>query len=115
MRACSHIPENQVIKAGIQKKVFELINRWDKEQIDFLITLCEQNSYTFHKQGTDQVAAIVLENLKEIFPIHKVVEQQEVGDHHILKTNKTGKTGHPMEISSVRGVCPPWMDLGPSV
>jgi glutamate carboxypeptidase len=91
MRACSHIPENQVIKGSIQKKVFELINRRDQEQLDFLITLCEQNSYTFNKQGTDHVAAIILENLKEIFPIHKVVEQQEVGDHHILKTKKAGK------------------------
>jgi glutamate carboxypeptidase len=91
MSAYSHIPENQVVKAGIQNKVFELSARWDKEQLDFLIALCDQNSYTFNKKGTDHVATIILENLKEIFPIHKVFEQKEVGDHHILKTTNTDR------------------------
>jgi glutamate carboxypeptidase len=92
MRICSYISDNQLMTASIQKKVLELINKWEKEQLDFLITLCEQNSYTFHKQGTDRVAAMILENLEGIFPVHKVVRQQEVGDHHILKTKETGKS-----------------------
>ncbi len=75
-----------------QKKVLELIESWEKEQLDFLITLCEQNSYTFYKQGTDRVAAMILENLEEVFPVHDVYKQQDVGDHHILKTKKTGKS-----------------------
>ena len=77
---------------SIHKKVLELIKRWEKEQFDFLVTLCEQNSYTFHKQGTDYVAAMILENLGGVLPVHNVVEQQDVGDHHILKTKKTGKS-----------------------
>jgi glutamate carboxypeptidase len=80
------------MKASIHKKLLELIDRWEKEQFDFLITLCEQNSYTFHKQGTDRVAAMILENLEGMLPVHKVVKQQDVGDHHILKTKKTGKS-----------------------
>jgi glutamate carboxypeptidase len=78
--------------ASIHKKVLELTHRWEKEQFDFLITLCEQNSYTFHKQGTDRVAAMILEKLEGLLPIHNVFKQQDVGDHHILKTKKTGKS-----------------------
>ncbi|MDH4219058.1 MAG: M20/M25/M40 family metallo-hydrolase [Candidatus Aminicenantes bacterium] len=77
--------------SDIQKNVLELIDRWEKEQLDFLITLCEQNSYTFHKQGTDRVTTMILEKVEGIFPFHKIVNQREVGDHHILKTKKTGK------------------------
>lgn len=77
---------------SIHRKVLELINRWEKEQVDFLITLCEQNSYTFYKQGTDRVASLILENLEGMLPIHNLVEQQDVGNHHILKTKKKGKS-----------------------
>jgi glutamate carboxypeptidase len=75
----------------IQTRVLDLIDSWEKEQLDFLIALCEQNSYTFHKQGTDCVAAMILEKLEGIFPIHSVIQQSDIGNHHILKTGNSGK------------------------
>lgn len=75
--------------AEIKKKLLDLIDRWSKEQLDFLITLCNQNSYTFHKKGTDRVANFILDKLEGIFPIYQKVEQKKTGDHHILnKSNK---------------------------
>jgi glutamate carboxypeptidase len=76
----------------IQNKILGLIDRWEKEQIDFLITLCEQNSHSFNKQGTDRVASLILENLGGIFPVHRSIRRQEVGDHHILKTKRAGRS-----------------------
>lgn len=75
----------------MKEKVTALINAWEEEQLDFLISLCEQNSYTFNKRGTDRVSALILDRLENVFPIHKVVEQEAVGNHHILKTQNSGK------------------------
>ncbi|MBN1222933.1 MAG: M20/M25/M40 family metallo-hydrolase [Candidatus Aminicenantes bacterium] len=75
----------------IRTHVLDLIEAWEEEQLDFLIALCNQNSYTFHKKGTDRVAAMILEKLYDVFPIHQKIEQSEVGDHHILKTGTSGK------------------------
>jgi glutamate carboxypeptidase len=74
-----------------QSRILDLIEGWKEEQLDFLIALCEQNSYTFHKQGTDHVTAMILEQLKNVFSTHRIVEQTEVGDHHLLKTRDEGK------------------------
>lgn len=73
-------------------KVLELIHGWEEEQLEFLITLCEQNSYTFHKQGSDRVSALICEKIEDIFPIHRVFDQKEVGNLHILKTREKGKS-----------------------
>ncbi len=76
----------------IQTQILDQIEAWEREQLDFLIALCEQNSYTFHKQGTDRIAAMVLEKLEGIFPERHRIEQSKTGDHHILKTGGGGKT-----------------------
>ncbi|MGB6339212.1 MAG: M20/M25/M40 family metallo-hydrolase [Candidatus Aminicenantaceae bacterium] len=75
----------------MKEKVTALINAWEEEQLDFLTSLCEQNSYTFNKRGSDRVSALILDRLENVFPIHKVVEQERVGNHHILKTQNSGK------------------------
>lgn len=81
----------QTMAAKIKKKLLDSIDKWAKEQIDFLITLCNQNSHTFHKKGTDRVAALILERLQGFFPVYRKMEQNETGDHHILKAKDTGK------------------------
>lgn len=73
-------------------KVLELISGWEKEQLEFLITLCKQNSYSYNKQGSDHVSALICKKLEGIFPVHKVVRQEKMGDLHILKTGKRGKS-----------------------
>jgi glutamate carboxypeptidase len=78
----------------IQTRISHLIDSWEEEQLDFLIALCNQNSYTFHKQGTDRVAAMILKELEGIFPDQRVIEQSDTGDHHILKTGDGEKAAY---------------------
>ena len=75
---------------GSKRKILELISHREKEQLEFLVDLCEQNSYSTNKQGNDRVSAKVCEQLEDIFPIHRVVSQEKVGDLHILKTGQKG-------------------------
>jgi len=56
------------------------------EQLEFLVELCHQNSYTYHKAGTDRVAEMMLGKIRDLFPVHQTVDQTEVGNHHILRT-----------------------------
>lgn len=72
-------------------KIIELVEEWEDEQVDFVISLCEQNSYTFNTKGNDRVSSLILEELEDIFPIHHIIEQDRVGDHHILRTKDEGK------------------------
>ncbi|MGD2246492.1 MAG: M20/M25/M40 family metallo-hydrolase [Candidatus Aminicenantes bacterium] len=71
--------------SGIKEKVLNLIDKEAEDQLDFLIKLCNQNSYTFLKEGTDRVAALTLDRLEGIFSIHRKVEQEKTGALHILK------------------------------
>jgi glutamate carboxypeptidase len=61
------------------------------EQLRFIVDLCEQNSYTHNKAGTDRVADMIAERLRGVLPMHEVHRQEEVGDHHVWKTNGEGK------------------------
>ena len=79
------------MKSDFQDQILDLIKRWNAEQLDFLITLCEENSYTFNKPGSDCVSGLILEKLEGIFPVHRTIEQKEVGNHHILKSRDTEK------------------------
>jgi glutamate carboxypeptidase len=73
------------------KALLDLIESWEKEQLDFLMRICEVNSHTFNKKGVDKVSTLILEKLEGVFPFHRVVENSETGNHHILKTHKEGK------------------------
>jgi glutamate carboxypeptidase len=75
----------------VKEKLTAMIKTWEEEQLDFLISLCEQNSYTFYKGGVDKVSELVLAKLGTLFPIHKAVEQEETGNHHLLKTKESAK------------------------
>lgn len=77
---------------NIKEKILSLIDRGAEDQVDFLIKLCNQNSYTFHKKGTDRVSALILDKLEGIFPICQKVEQKKTGDHYILKSGEKGKS-----------------------
>jgi len=72
-------------------RILDLIEGWEEEQIEFLIGLCEQNSYTLNTQGNDRVASMILEKLEDIFAVHCISEQDRVGDHHILRSREEGK------------------------
>jgi glutamate carboxypeptidase len=76
---------------GDKVNIQRLIDNESEGQVDFLIELCNQNSYTFHKGGTDRVSALILDKLEGIFPFCEKVEQEKTGDHHILKRSEKGK------------------------
>jgi glutamate carboxypeptidase len=77
---------------GVDKeKVLELISQWQEEQLEFLVDLCEQNSYSTNKQGSDRVSALICEKLEGIFPVADIVHREDAGDLHIWRTAEKGK------------------------
>ncbi|MGD9345397.1 MAG: M20/M25/M40 family metallo-hydrolase [Candidatus Aminicenantes bacterium] len=72
-------------------RIMDLIEGWEEEQIEFVIALCEQNSYTFNTRGNTRVASMILEKLEGIFALHRVDEQNRVGNHHLLRSREEGK------------------------
>lgn len=86
------------------------------DQLQFVIDLSHQNSFSHNKAGTDTVAEMVLEKLGGIFPVHRVVEQAAVGNLHILSTVEEGESiyllghldtvfppDHPFNVCRVEG------------
>lgn len=72
--------------------ILKTIDSWKDEQLDFLVSICEQNSYSANKQGVDLVSGTICEKLANIFPFHEVSSQEHFGDHHILRTSKSGQS-----------------------
>ena len=62
------------------------------EQLQFVIDLSNQNSFSYNKEGTDRVAVMILEKIGGLFPVHRVVEHQEVGNLHLLSTVESGES-----------------------
>jgi len=62
------------------------------EQLRFVMELSRQNSFSYNKPGTDRVAAMILDKIAGLFPVHRVVGQTEVGDLHLLSTVPGGKS-----------------------
>lgn len=75
----------------MKEKIIGLVDAWEDEQRNFLIGLCEQNSYTFNKRGVDNVSELILDKLRTLFPFHQVIEQGRTGNHHVLKTKDSTK------------------------
>jgi glutamate carboxypeptidase len=70
-------------------RLLSVVSNYRKEQLEFLIDICNINSHSFNKTGTDTVAECILEKLTALLPFHTVVAQADVGDHHILRTHET--------------------------
>lgn len=66
------------------RTMVQFIDEHADEQLRYLIALSRQNSYSWNKPGTDQVAAMILARIGSAFPFHRVVEQTNVGDLHVL-------------------------------
>ena len=72
-------------------RMVRFVDEHAEEQLHFLIELSDQNSYSWNKAGTDRVAALVLKRLGASLPHHRVVEQTEVGNLHLLSTVPPGE------------------------
>ncbi len=74
------------------EQIKSYIEKYADEQIEFLIRLCNQNSYTFNKTGVDRIAELTLDRLSNILPVHEIVKQEKVGDQHILRSGDEQKS-----------------------
>ncbi len=96
--------------------VAEFLEAHLDEQLRFIVDLCDQNSHTYNKAGTDRVAGMIAERLGGLLPKHEVHRQKEVGDHHLWKTTGEGKAiyllghldtvfppGHPFQRCRIEG------------
>ena len=81
-----------LIDASVRDKTVAFVQGHAAEQLQFVIDLSHQNSYSHNKAGTDRVAEMVLAKIGPLFPFHRVVEQPEVGNLHLLSTVEEGKS-----------------------
>jgi glutamate carboxypeptidase len=73
-----------MVDAKIRQKLLDFVEDQASEQLQFVIDLSHQNSYSWHKAGTDRVAEMIMEKVAGAFPHHRVVEQAQVGNLHLL-------------------------------
>ena len=62
-----------------------------QEQLQFLIDICNQNSYSFNRSGVEKVAAMIHEHMSDMFPIHETDSQPKFADHHLYRSGKNQK------------------------
>jgi glutamate carboxypeptidase len=56
-----------------------------QKQLDFVIEMCNQNSYTYNKNGVDRVGDIINGALESLFASHEVIKQTDVGNFHVFR------------------------------
>lgn len=71
---------------SLNERVRSYVEEHASEQLDFVVTLCNQNTYTYNPTGTNLVAGMLLDRLGDLMPHKETVAQKKVGDHHILRT-----------------------------
>ena len=81
-----------MLENPIQRKILRFVQGHAAEQIQFVMDLSHQNSYSHNKAGTDEVAGMILEKIGDLFPVHRVVEQETVGNLHLLSTVREGRS-----------------------
>jgi len=75
----------------IKKGVLSFLDSHTEEQIQFVIDLCNQNSFTYNKKGVDSIGEMIFDQLNGILPIHQVIKQNEIGNIHLLKNTSSSK------------------------
>jgi glutamate carboxypeptidase len=81
-----------ILEDAWREKILSFVEGRSDEQLQFVIDLGHQNSFSFNKAGTDAVASMILDRIGHLFPVHRVVEQSEVGDLHLLSTIREGES-----------------------
>ncbi len=74
----------------LRNKIISLVEHYASDQLDFVIDLCNQNSYSYNKAGVDRVSAMIIDRLAGILPLYETRKQKELGDHHILRNSRSG-------------------------
>ncbi|MBC8181570.1 M20/M25/M40 family metallo-hydrolase [candidate division KSB1 bacterium] len=76
----------------LKNDVISFIDGHEKEQLDFLIRLCNQNSYTFNSEGVNLVAEMIVDQLNGILSVHQIEKFDKVGNSHIFRTGDFEKS-----------------------
>lgn len=76
----------------VKNRVISLSEHYAQEQLDFVMDICNQNSYSYHKNGVDGVAKKIIDVLEGILPLHEIRKQEQLGDHHLLKNLPAAQT-----------------------
>jgi len=76
------------VTKGERDSLTRFVTRQAGHQLGFVRNLCNENSYTYNRKGTNRVAAMVLDPLGGLLSHHEEIRQTEVGDHHILRNRK---------------------------
>jgi glutamate carboxypeptidase len=93
------------MNSQLQNDIKNYVQNHAQEQLDFVTDLCNLNSYTTNKDGTDCVATILLDCLGGIFSSHEITDQTHTGNHHILRNCKKGP--YIMLVGHLDTVFPP--------
>lgn len=80
----------------LRSDALAFIGAHEEEQLDFLVRLCNQNSYSFNPDGVNRVGEMIVENLDGIMPVHEVETLEKVGKTHIFRSH-----GHEKSICLV--------------
>ncbi len=76
---------------NIKKGILSFLDSHAEEQIQFVIDLCNQNSFTYNKKGVDRIGDMIFDQLNGILPIHQVVKQNNIGNIYLLKNTSSSK------------------------
>jgi glutamate carboxypeptidase len=69
--------DNQIIK-----DLLTFLDTHREEQLKFLVDICNQNSYTFFKDGTDRVSDLIYPQIIDLLPHHQSITQKKIGNFH---------------------------------
>lgn len=74
-----------LVAGKYRQSILSFLESIAQEQVDFVIEICNQNSYTYNKKGVDRVGDIVAGELEGLFASHEVIEQTAVGNFHVFR------------------------------
>ncbi len=75
----------------MRDEILSFVEAHASEQIQFVIDLCNQNSYTHNKRGVDRTADMIIGRLEGALPLHTIMKEDEIGDFHILRNSSAEK------------------------
>lgn len=71
----------------MREAILSFVEAHADEQVRFVIDICNQNSYTYHKKGVDRVAGMIINRLEGALPYRSVSKMDDIGDFHVLRNS----------------------------
>ncbi len=96
--------------SSLKDEILVFVREHAEAQLRLVVDLCRENSYTHNAQGVNRVAEMTLGHLGGLLIQHEVIEQREVGNHHILRTvaaSESSSVGSVYILGHLDTVFPP--------